>query len=248
MNLNRASAGLPSDPTSVALYRLGAASGLAAVAFALAQIAIEVVGWGVAGTPVPGTVEAWFALLQTNRLLGLTELTGLQIPLFVLLVPLFLALHAALKVTRPAPTLLATAFGLVGIGIYLASNTALAMLSLSDQWAAATTDAQRSTLVAAGQAMLALYEGPGLDAGVLLVMLATLILSWIMLKSGAFGRPTAGMGIAAGVIGLAFYVGVALPTVRIFLLEAAAPFFLLWILLTARRLLSLARARNAVVN
>jgi hypothetical protein len=219
----------------VGLYRLGAASGLAAVGFAVLQIAIEVVGWGIAGTPVPDTVEGWFALLQSNRLLGLTELTGFQIPMFALLIPFFLALHAALKTTRPALTLVATAVALIGIGVYLASNTALSMLSLSDQWAAATTDAQRTILVAAGQAMLAIYEGPGLNAGVLLVMLATLALSWNMLRGRPFGRPTAVLGVVAGVIGLTYYAAVALPSHRIFILEAAAPFFLTWIFLVAWR-------------
>lgn len=228
-----------------ALLRLGAASGIAAVGFALVQVAVEVVGWGIAGIPVPNTVEGWFGLLQSNGVLGLTELTALQIPLFALLVPLFLALHAVLKVTRPALTLIATVLALIGIAVYLASNTALSMPSLSDQWAAATSDAQRSTLVAAGQAMLAIYEGPSLGAGVLLVMVATLVLSGVMLRSALFGRPIAALGMVAGIIGLGYYVGVALPAVRIFLLEAAAPFFLLWILMTSRRLLGVATAMAA---
>jgi hypothetical protein len=223
-------------PDRRSLYRLGAISGLAAVAIAVAQVVIEVIGWGVAGTPVPSTVEGWFALLQSNRLLGLTELTGLQIPMFALLVPLYLALHAALRLPNPTMSLAATVFALIGIGVYLASNTAFAMLSLSDQWAAATA-AQRPTYVAAGQAMLAHYEGPGLDAGVFLVMVATLGLAWAMLSSPLFGRPVAAAGIVAGVIGSGYYVGVALPSARVFLLEAAAPFFLLWIVLAARGLL-----------
>lgn len=225
------------DADSGPLLRLGAACGLAAVAVAITQVVIEIVGWGIAGTPVPASVEGWFALLQSNRLLGLTELTGMQIPMFALLVPLFLALRAALQPANPSLSLVATAFGLLGIGVYLASNTAFSMLSLSDQWASAAGDVERERLLAAGQAMLAQYEGPGLDAGVFLVMVATLAFSWLMLQSAHFGRVTAGIGIAAGVIGLGYYVAVALPSARIFLLEAAAPVFVLWIALTARALL-----------
>ena len=50
------------------------------------------------------------------------------------------------------------------------------------------------------------------------------------------------MGIVAGVIGLAYYVAVALPSTRIFLLEAAAPFFLLWVALASRGLLGISAA------
>jgi len=77
---------------------------------------------------------------------------------------------------------------------------------LTDEWAAATTGAERSTLVAAGPARLAIYEGPGLGASVLLVMLSTLIVSGIMPRSGVFGRLTAAMGIVAGIIGLAYHL------------------------------------------
>jgi hypothetical protein len=223
------------------MYRLGAASGLAAVGFAIGQVAIEIVGVGVVGTPVPSSVEGWFGLVQSNRLLGFTELTGLQIPMFALLVPLFLAVYMAQRSTHLSLALAGTAFALLGIGVYLASNTAFSMLSLSDQWVLAASDAERSMYLAAGQAMLAIYDGPGLDAGVLLVMVATLGLSWSMLGSPTFGRLGPSAGLMAGVIGLAYYPAVALSSVRIFLLELAGPFFMVWIFLTARGLL---RARQ----
>jgi hypothetical protein len=234
--------GDPPDTATRSLYRLGAASGLVALAFAVAQIAIEVTGWGIGGTPVPSTVEGWFALLQSDRLLGLTELTGLQIPMFALLVPLFLALHAALRSTNAVMSVVTAAYGLLGITVYLASNTALSMLTLSDRWAAAASDAERTILLAAGQAMLAEYEGPGLDVGVFLVMAATLAFSWLMLRDARFGRAVAGLGIAAGAIALAYYLAVAVPSERIFLLEAAGAFFLLWIALASARLRRMAAA------
>lgn len=223
--------------TGLGLDRIGGLAGLAAVAIAATQVGIEVVGWGILRLPVPGTIEGWFAHLQTNRVLALTELTALQIPMFVLLVPLFLALHAGLRPFHPAVTLLATAFALIGIAVYLASNTSLSVLSLSDQWAAATDEAERERLLAAGLAMLAVYEGPGLDAGVFLVMVATLLLSWIMLRSRAFGRLIVATGIVAGLIGLAYYAALPMSSSRILILEVAAPFFLVWVLLSARWLL-----------
>lgn len=223
--------------TGLGLDRIGGLAGLGAVAIAAVQVGIEVVGWGILRLPVPGTIEGWFAHLQANRLLALTELTALQIPMFVLLVPLFLALHAGLRAFNPALTLLATAFALIGIAVYLASNTSVSVLSLSDQWAAATGGTERERLLAAGLAMLAIYEGPGLDAGVFLVMVATMLLSWIMLRSGSFGRLIAAAGLVTGLIGLAYYAAITMSSSRVLILEVSAPFFLVWVLLSARWLL-----------
>jgi len=50
---------------------------------------------------------------------------------------------------------IAMTFALLGVGIFFATNNPFSMLSLSDQYAAATTNAQRSTILAAGQAVLA---------------------------------------------------------------------------------------------
>jgi hypothetical protein len=241
--LERDSTRVPRGGTPHDLYRLGAFAGLLAVGIAVVQIAIEVIGVGLAGVPVPQDVEAWFALLQGNRVLALTELTGLQIPMFVLLVPLFLALHAALRPPHPGTTAVVTAFGLLGIGVHLASNTAFSMASLSDRWATAATEVQRTTVLAAGEAMLATYEGPGLLAGVSLVMLATLAFALMMFRDPRFGRAVAAPGIVAGVIGTSYYFAVAFPAARIFLLEAAAPFFLLWVGLAARGLLRAGRVQ-----
>jgi hypothetical protein len=55
---------------------------------------------------------------------------------------------------------IATASGLVGIAVYFASNHAFSMLSLGDQYATATTDVQRSMLLAVGEGLLAI-NNPG---------------------------------------------------------------------------------------
>jgi hypothetical protein len=82
------------------------------------------------------------------------------------------------------------------------------MLSLSDQYAAATTEAQRTMLLAAGQAMLAInrFSSPGAHPGaggymsLLLIAVAGLITSSVMLRSDVFNRATAYVGILASAI------------------------------------------------
>jgi hypothetical protein len=74
------------------------------------------------------------------------------------------------------------------------------MLSLSNSYAAAATDAQRSIFLAAGEGMLATYKGTAFDAYYILNAAALLIISVVMLRSNIFGKVTAYMGIAAGLL------------------------------------------------
>ena len=94
-----------------------------------------------------------------------------------------------------------TTFVFVGIAVYLATNTALSMLSLSHQYAAATTEAEKAIVLSAGQAMIAVSEGTGGQyTGMPMAWLAGLIISAVMLRSKAFGKATAWVGI----LGLGF--------------------------------------------
>jgi hypothetical protein len=82
------------------------------------------------------------------------------------------------------------------MAVYLATNTAFSMLSLSHQYAAATTEAEKSVILAAGRAMIAISEGTGGQfTGMPLAWLAGLILSVVMLRSAVFSKATAWVGI-----------------------------------------------------
>jgi hypothetical protein len=79
------------------------------------------------------------------------------------------------------------------------------MLELSRHYAAATTDAQRSMLAAAGEAMLSVGQShtPGTFIGFLLSEVAGIAISLVMLRSGTFGNATA----CAGILGFALLLG-----------------------------------------
>ena len=159
------------------LYRVGGAAALMVVLLYVIQIIVLVV------SPPPSTVIGYFTLFHRNALLGLLDLDLLSIADYALFVPLFLALYIALRRVSPSFMAIATALGLVGIATYFASNTAFEMLSLSNQYATATTDAQRSLFVASGQAMLAIYQGTAFDVSYVLLAIASLIISVVMLRS-----------------------------------------------------------------
>ena len=61
---------------------------------------------------------------------------------------------------------------LMGIIVFLTTNRAFALLDLSNQYTAATTDTQRSVLIAAGQALLSVGRGhaPGSFMGFTLLL------------------------------------------------------------------------------
>lgn len=94
-------------------------------------------------------------------------------------------------------------------------------------------------LLAAGQAMLASYEGIGVDVGLLLFMIAILSISGIMLRSKIFDRRSAYVGILAGVVALVYYISSAFTPIAIFIFELAGLFFVAWIILVCLRLLQL---------
>ncbi len=214
------------DSTWKPLYKIGAVAALIMVAFIPIQTIIFLV-W-----PPPDTVSGYFTLFQHNWLLGLLSLDLLYIVDNVLVILLYLALYAALRQASQAFMTVALTLGLVGIAAYFASNTAFEMLSLSNQYAAATTDAQRSLSLAAGQAMLAIYKGTAFDVYYVLGSVATLIISGVMLRSKIFGKVTAYAGIVAGVL---MVVPSTAGTIGLYLALVSLVPTAIWLILIARR-------------
>jgi len=216
------------------LYRVGAVAAVMIVACILLAIPIFLL-WPPPGglLPTPAAVIDCFTLLQRNWLVGLLDLDLVMIASAVLGVPIYLALYASLRRTSPSFMAIALVLGLVGTAAYMVVNPAFSMLSLSTHYAAATSDAQRSLFVAAGQAILATYQGTGFDLYYLLGAVATLITSVVMRRSTIFGKATAYLGIAAGLLMIvpptAGTIGLYLSLLS--LLPAA-----IWYILIARRL------------
>jgi hypothetical protein len=235
------------------LYRVGGVAALIAGVLFRRNIAAEI---GLfSKQPAPVTVSDWFALLQSNRLLGLAYLNVFDLVNYALVGLMFLALYAVLRRANKSYVAIAATLGCLGVAVYLASNTAFSMLALGDQYAAATTEAQRSTLLAAGQALLALnrFSSPGAHPGtggyvsLLLIAVAGTITSAVMLRSDVFNRATAYVGILAGAFDLAYCIAFAfIPTVDSDLLAlcfipAAGLFLAIWHILVGWRLYRLGK-------
>ena len=142
-----------------------------------------------------------------------------------------MAVYVALRRVQPALVLSGTALALVAIATYFSANPALSMLALSRQVPAAGT-------VAAGQALLANFQGSGFIVHYLLMGVAGLLLSFAMLRSDVFSRATAVAGLLQGAMML---VPSTFGTIGlVFALGSLAP-FVVWFVLIAARLRRLAR-------
>jgi hypothetical protein len=227
------------------LYLMGGVAALIAVVAFRRHFGTELtllMDMGIIGMEPPSSASDWFALLQDHRFLGLILLDLFDMVNYLLVGLVFLALYGALERANKVALTVATACALVGVAVYLASNQAFAMLALSDQYAAASTDVMRMQFLAAGEALLAIHNPAGIQLGLLLVALAGLIASAVMLRSQVFGKTTAILGVVANNLVLSYFVALpVVPDIAFLFPAVSAPFRLFWYILIARRLFQLGR-------
>ena len=251
--MTQVSDAVPSDSGWKSLYKIGGVAALIAGILFRRNLAAEI---GLfSQRQAPEAVSDWFALLQSNRLLGLAYLNIFDIVNYVLVGLMFLGLYAALRRANRSYMAIATFLGFVGITVYFASTTAFSMLSLSDQYAVTTTEAQRSMLLAAGKALLVInrFSSPGAHPGtggfisLLLIAVAGMVISVVMLRSAVFNRATACVGILASALDLAYCIAFAfVPAVDSELLAvgfipAAGLLWMIWHIMVGWRLLRLGK-------
>jgi hypothetical protein len=180
-------------------------------------------------------VIGWFTLFHDNALVGLLDMDLLLVVDYLLLIGIFSALWASLRRANESLIAIALILQLVGTATYLASTVAFEMLTLSNQYATATTEAERSIFLAAGQAMLATWQGTAFDVSYVLSALAILTVSAVMLRSHhLFSKTTGYAGLSAGVLAL---VPPTAGTVGLILSLVSLVPMVIWLALIAQRLL-----------
>jgi hypothetical protein len=179
------------------LFRLAGISALVVVALIPIQGLVYIL-W-----PPPTTVVAYFAVFHNNALLGFLDLDLLLVIDQLLIVVVLLALYVAMRRVDASLMLIGTAAGLLGATLMIISREAtISMFSLSQQYALASSDAERAAVEAAGQTLLTIYNGTAFSLGYFLTGLGLLLISTVMLRSALFSRLTGWAGVAAGVTGL----------------------------------------------
>ncbi len=225
----------PIDSRWKGLCKAGGVAALTMLVLMIIQIVIYT-AW-----PPPETVEGYFTLFDSNWLLGLLSLDLLYIVDSVLLIFIYLALYVVLRKAGESSMLIALVLGITGIAAYFASNPAFEMLSLSSQYAAATTEAQRAMFLTAGQAMLEMYTGTAFNIYYVLNTINLFIFSAIMLRSKLFSKATAYLGIAAGVL---MIVPSSAGTLGLYFSLASLVPWSIWLVLVGRRLLQFGRTEG----
>ncbi len=186
------------------IFWLGGAAAISAVLVGIIEIAITFLPGGNAPHE---TVLDWFHLYQDNWFLGMRNLGLLNILLNLLAIPTYLALYGIYRNSEFQPYAgLVAITSFIGIAVFLATNRAFAMLDLSAQYTAASSEAQRAMLEAAGQSMLSVgaSHSPGTFLGFSLSEIAGIMISVVMLRSVHFSKATAYAGMIGFSILLVF--------------------------------------------
>ena len=243
----------PVASNSENLYQIGGAAALICAVMYVITLAVYIPA-NQAGPP-PSSVLEWFALFREDPLTGLFFLGLADILIMIFWSPMSLALYICLKQANKSWSLIATSFIFMGMAVYLATNTAFSMLSLSQKYALATTQADKSLLLAAGQALIAISEGTGGQyLGMPLAWLGGLILSAVMLRSQDFNKTIAwvgiiGLGLLILSIPFAGYTTTGPTTVAVGAIIAVTYlggglFSLAWYILVGLRLIKLGRVKE----
>ena len=226
-------------PTSAAypsLYRLGG------IAAALAAVATPISVGVFAASPPPGYDEGarvWFEHIQENELLGLMSLDLPFLVITLLMIPVMLAIFIALREVRPAHVMIAGVLYVIAVATYFGTNTSIEMLSLSDRFAVATSEAQRISLLGAGESAIGAYNGTAFHVNYILAQIAGIIFGFAMLRSQVFSRAIALLMIGGNAFGFLLYA----PEIGIAMSALSGVILWVWMILVSRRLLQLARVQ-----
>jgi hypothetical protein len=216
------------------LYKIG---GVSAIIIAFILIG-EIVAYSM--LPRLNTTIETFELFHSNCLAGLLTFDLLGILSYLLFIPMILSLYVALRQTNESIMIIGTVLFFIGITVFFATNTAFSMLSLSNQYAIAKTEEEKSILLAAGQTMITLFNVNAFLVSYVIVSASWIMIAYVMLQSNLFGQISSYAGILAGSAGIIAEVlentSTALLSVAIIFYFAAIVFLFIWVILSGQRI------------
>ena len=217
-----------------------------------ALLQLTIVPLFIVVTPLLGTrpteVRDFFEMYQTNKLAGLLRDDLSSLLMVVLYLGSLPALFYSLRKVNPVYTTFACLFTLVVVAGSISTNSSLSFLHLSDQYAAAGSEAQRAQILAAGEAVLVsdMWNSTGAYFSGILLQGSGVIFSLLMLRSRDFGKITAWSGLLANALDLTQHVlHPFAPGVSAFISMFFGLFYLVWFPMLARDFLRLSRKTMA---
>lgn len=231
------------------LYKLAGTTALLVVLVAVLDILLAMLGGEARENSTITTLE-WFNLFQTNPISAFSNLGFMNILYQTLAIPLYLALVYIHRKVNPAYAALAAILFGIGTIVYFSTNSVFSVFALSRQYAAATTEIQKSVLLAAGDSALAMGADltPGVFLGFFFSELGGILMAVVLLRGGIFGKVTAWAGILALGFMLVFNTLAAFVPARFDLALGFAslggPFSMIYYILLARRLFQLGKIQE----
>ncbi|MBN1220057.1 MAG: DUF4386 family protein [Anaerolineae bacterium] len=186
-------------------------------------------------TPGYTSAENIFTAIQNDWLGGLMALDFFLFMGNLFGILLFLVLYVSLKQVNESYALIALVLGLFADVLIVPARPMAELFSLSDLYAAATTEAAKNQYLAAGEALLALFNGTAWMTNTFLGGFSLLISSFLMLRSNIFSKSTAWIGIITNTAVCGFF----LPVVGTVLLFLSVPGYIIWYIQLARRFFQL---------
>lgn len=228
------------------IYRFAGGAALLAM---LANILDVVLGFGGSEVVTYGSKSAmeWFAIYQDSWFRGIYTLGILNIVYMIAMLPVYLALFGAHFEKHAFGAALTVIVFVTAMSMYISNNAAIPLLVLSNKYALAGTETQRTILIAAGEAILA--RGEDFTAGSFIPLflsgLAAMGISFIMVRGGIFGKVNAWIGVV-GFTSLSLFTFIAtfvpaLYELAFYVLGSLGGLLALsWFALVARRFFQLA--------
>lgn len=217
------------------LFKAGSLSAAAVIAFIPLQTVIYAV-W-----PPPTTVTGWFDLFAQSALIGLLDMDLLLLVDYLLIGVVVLALYMLMRRVAPVWMTAALAGQFLGIAAYFSSTTAFEMLALSRQYTAAISATEKESLLAAGQVLLATWQGTAYNVSYVLGGLVVLAITGALYSSRLFGKPVVYIGL---VMGLLMLVPPTIGPIGVYLSLASLLPTVAWLVLVSRCLFVVSRAEG----
>jgi hypothetical protein len=228
------------DPRWKDLYNIG---GITTI---ILELLIVLGGVAFAIWPyTPGSVSTVeiFTTLQSDRFGGLMSLDFLLFLSNIVGILIFLALFISLKSVNESFALIALVAGMLAAVLIFPARPMAELITLSDSYATATTEIARSRYLAAGEALLAQFDGTAYLGNTFLGGLSLLISSLLMLRSKSFSKAVAYVGILTNLAVCLFFV----PVVGTYLLFLCLPGYVIWYVQLGRSFLQLGRDASRAV-
>lgn len=224
------------------LYKISAVSALLQLVVVVSYFFVIAI---LGGTPT--SLEEYLTLLQSNPLVGFLRGDLFNMLIVALYLGLTPGLYLALRRVGPIGSAFSSLLIFIAVTLCFTSNSDFSLFHLSKQYAAATTEAQRAQLLAAGEALIAsnMWNSSGAYISGLFLQGAGVVLSVIMLRSNSFSKVTAIAGLLGNGLDLAQHLmHPFLPGLSETVLRMAGPFYLIWFPMLVRDFLRLYQSKN----